>query len=224
MLWQFIFVLFTLFTLRTASSTEKRKLESLKWMHIPKTSSWMGDFLLMFACPHMKARYDLFDHGKVFFYDSVRDDFALLRDCKIRITRGRDGGFGWHDPYLPYISNGTTITLFRNPKERLISAFTFSSGFMIPPGNVYSQNGTLPEHVYYAETPLIAYSKITGIPSCQIKMVMGRYCGADVAMTDMDLIEAKRRVEQDFAFVGEDNYIPCFIGAIFNRYRLNCCI
>eukprot|EP00602_Paraphysomonas_sp_CaronLab_P010339 CAMPEP_0185023208 /NCGR_PEP_ID=MMETSP1103-20130426/5899_1 /TAXON_ID=36769 /ORGANISM="Paraphysomonas bandaiensis, Strain Caron Lab Isolate" /LENGTH=122 /DNA_ID=CAMNT_0027555685 /DNA_START=378 /DNA_END=742 /DNA_ORIENTATION=- len=41
-----------------------------------------------------------------------------------------------------------------------------------------------------------------GIPSCQTKMVMGYKCGEDILFTEEDLEEVKRRIANDFAFIG----------------------
>jgi len=160
-----------------ADANEKTplSLKSIKWMHIQKTSSWIGDFLLLYACPHLRPAYDQMN-DQVFFYDQVRTHPEMLTECEVQVTRGYDGAFGWHDPYLPtHVGNGTTISIFRKPEYRLISSFLFN--MMIPSGNVYSDNNTLPEYVYKAAQPLIAYADVPGMASCQIKMVLGHYCG-----------------------------------------------
>ena len=167
-------------------------------MHIQKTSSWIGDFLLLYACPHLRPAYDRMD-DQVFFYDQVRAHPDMLTECEVEVTRGHDGAFGWHDPYLPaHIGNGTTISVFRKPEYRLISSFLFN--MMIPTGNVYSDNNTLPEHVHNAAQPLIAYANVPGMASCQIKMVLGHYCGKWIPELSR---AAKHRVKHEFAFVGK---------------------
>jgi len=176
-------------------------LKSIKWMHIQKTSSWIGDFLLLYACPHLRPAYDQMN-DPVFFYDQVRAHPEMLTECEVQVTRGYDGAFGWHDPYLPtHVGNGTTISIFRKPEYRLISSFLFN--MMIPSGNVYSDNNTLPEYVYKAAQPLIAYADVPGMASCQIKMVLGHYCGKWIPeLSRADIEKAKHRVKHEFAFVG----------------------
>ena len=191
------------FALENSSSSGKEKLplSSVKWMHIQKTSSWIGDFLLMYACPHLRSSYDSME-DQVFFYDKVRADESLLKACEVEVRRGIDVSFGWHDPYISNVGNGSIVSIFRKPVFRLISSFLFN--MMIPTGNVYSPNATLPEYVHKAKYPLIAYSKVPGMSSCQIKMVLGYYCGRAVPpISPGEVAEAKRRVEHDFAFVGE---------------------
>lgn len=181
-------------------ATEILPLKSIKWMHIQKTSSWIGDFLLMYACPHLRPDYDSMQ-DQVFFYDKVRANESLLQGCEVKIERGLDGSFGWHDPFNPSFGNGSIVSVFRRPEFRLISSFTFN--MMIPTGNVYAPNATLPEYVHESKYPLIAYSQVPGMSSCQIKMVLGHYCGKAVRISQSDVAEARRRVEHDFAFVGK---------------------
>lgn len=171
-------------------------------MHIQKTSSWIGDFLILYACPHLRPMYDQMD-DKVFFYDQVRAHPDMLANCEVEVTRGHDGAFGWHDPYYPnQVGNGTTVSVFRKPEYRLISSFLFN--MMIPTGNVYSDNNTLPEHVRNAANPLIAYANVPGMSSCQIKMVLGHYCGKMIPeLSRVDIEKAKHRVKHEFAFVGK---------------------
>jgi hypothetical protein len=102
------------------------RLEGVKWMHIQKTSSWMGDFLLLYACPHLRPMYDS-RKNKVFFYDVVRANTTLLENCEIPIVRNRDGLYGWHDPYSAPSSRGKLITMFRKPEDRIISSFLFDN-------------------------------------------------------------------------------------------------
>jgi hypothetical protein len=177
------------------------RLEGVKWMHIQKTSSWMGDFLLLYACPHLRPMYDS-RKNKIFFYDVVRANTTLLDHCEIPIVRNRDGLYGWHDPYSAPSSRGKLVTMFRKPEDRIISSFLFDN-MLIPSGSVYSYNQTLPDYVTNSPTPLVAYASVPGFDACQTKMVLGYHCGQDVhGITTTGLVEAKRRIEYDFAFFG----------------------
>lgn len=174
-------------------------------MHIPKTSSWMGDFLFMYACPNMAAEFEKTEDN-LFLYESLKSNASVIANCDTKILLGRDGGFGWHDPFIPELTNGSTVALFRKPRNRLVSAFLFGNGMMIPPGHLYSQNETMQKEIfqYIANTsyPIMTYSSFVGIRSCQTKMVLGHNCGTEVHISGELLVEAKRRVEHDFAFVG----------------------
>ena len=52
---------------------------------------------------------------------------------------------------------------------------------------------------------IIDYSKLDGMSSCQTKMVLGYRCGSGsnehVVLTNTLLLEAKRRLNEDFAFI-----------------------
>lgn len=207
-------VLFALFVYGVSGVGAREKgdrLPALEWMHIPKTSSWMGDFLFMYACPHLRPAFDA-TNNEEFFFELMKDNTTEMAKCDTKILPGVDGGFGWHSPYLKENSNGTTVTLFRRPRNRLISAFLFNAGMMIPPGHLYSVNESYqPEIFKYirnSEYPIMTYANYMGIPSCQTKMVLGHNCGTEVPLTEEDLAEAKRRVTDEFAFVGKGH---CFL-------------
>lgn len=205
-MWLYFLVLILCFISCSSSPVKGERLQRVNWMHIPKTSSWIGDFLFMYACPHMRPEFDA-TNNEEFFYELVKENVSHVSKCETKIVPGIDGGFGWHDPYVASISNGSTVALFRKPRNRLISAFLFEGGMMIPPGHLFSLNETYQKEIfkYISNTtyPIMTYGNFIGIPSCQIKMVMGHNCGTEVIFTDKDILEAKRRVEHDFAFVGK---------------------
>lgn len=190
-----------------SSASASKTLTGINWMHVPKASSWIGDFLMLFACPHLTPEFEATGQEE-FFYELVKDNKTVLSKCEHKIINGRDGSFGWHDPFIPEITNGTTVALFRKPRSRLLSAYLFGErGMMIPPGHLHALNETYHLEIFAAiqntTYPIITYSQYLGIPSCQTKMVLGHYCGTEVPISDADLIEAKRRVEHDFSFVGK---------------------
>lgn len=199
------FVLVVLLELVRCETGQKTVLSRVNWMHIPKTSSWLGDFLFMYACPHMAADFEAYGNQE-FMYEELKNNVESVAKCATKITLGRDGGFGWHDPFIPELTNGSSVALFRKPRNRLVSAFLFEKGMMIPPGHLHSQNETLQEEIfkYISNTtfPIMTYANYIGIRSCQTKMVLGHNCGTEFPISDALLAEAKRRVEFDFAFVG----------------------
>jgi hypothetical protein len=188
---------------RMLQSIGPKKLAGVKWMHIPKASSWLGDFLLLYACPHLRPHYDSMQ-GRVFFYDNINADPTLLNDCEVEIVK-QVKEYGWHDPYMPSIANGTTVALFREPSDRIVSSFLFgTNGMMIPTGNIYSRNNTLPAYVAQSPFPVVSYASLPGFTGCQTKMVLGYACGDSKVQISPDMLqEAKRRVAIDFAFVGK---------------------
>lgn len=142
----------------------------------------------------------------VFLYEELKSNASSVAKCNTKILLGRDGGFGWHDPFIPELTNGSTVALFRKPRNRIVSAFLFGTGMMIPPGHLHSPNETMQQEIfrYISNTtyPIMTYANFLGIRSCQTKMVLGHNCGTEFTITDALLAEAKRRVEHDLAFVG----------------------
>jgi hypothetical protein len=192
-------------------------LMAVKWMHIPKASSWLGDFIILYSCPKLRASYDNHEFGN-FFYDVVKDKPHILKACSTNVLHSQSHSFGWHDPYLSSLSNGSTVALFRNPSNRVISAFLFGD-IMLPSGHIYSHNATLKDivraEIRSSKFPIIAYGNLPGIKSCQVKMVLGHYCGVNITISASQIQEAKRRVEVDFAFVGKKKQDTRFICALY---------
>jgi hypothetical protein len=77
---------------------------------------------------------------------------------------------------------------------------------MLPIGfrNRSSENVARISHlVKNSSVPIFTYATLPGIPSCQTKMVLGRDCGEDLALSEAHLREAKRRIaSEDFLFFG----------------------
>lgn len=181
------------------------------WLHIEKTSSWLGDFLLFFACPKLLTMFktELQHRSAPFIYDRLnpyfeKDNYTTTNpfNCTTEIVP-INKRYGYHDPYDPNIVKGITVTMFRDPAERLISAFLFNDGVMLPPG--FRSKFSRPEvkkHVRSAPVPIIEYANTPGIASCQTKMVMRQECGTPVNMSSADVTEAKRRIKNDFKFIG----------------------
>jgi hypothetical protein len=162
----------------------------------------------MYACPHMRSEFDAMNNEE-FFFELVKHNASHVAKCATKILSGRDGAFGWHSPYVKEYSNGSTVALFRKPRNRLVSAFLFNGGMMIPPGHLHSQNETeqleIFKYIRSTAYPIMTYSNYLGIPSCQTKMVLGHNCGTEVPISEDMLTEAKRRVTEEFAFVGMDS-------------------
>lgn len=60
----------------------------------------------------------------------------------------------------------------------------------------------LDTYIHSADEPIMAYARLPGLTGCQSKMVLGRYCASQYDLTHKDAREAKRRLREDFAFVG----------------------
>lgn len=209
-------------------SVEKsRAVKEIFWIHIQKTSSWFGEFLVMWACPKIGQLYEsrkfAWDHNttvreyaytqQIFTNTNLWNGSMLCRD-DIALLPGRYG-FGFHAPYRSFYHaygtnekvpiNGSAAALFRRPLHRIISAYTmdFDRCPMLPlgfPGR--SNRKKIKESLEKADVPVLAYATMPGIAHCQLKMVMGFHCGEPINMTREHLHEAKRRVRHDFVFVG----------------------
>lgn len=94
--------------------------------------------------------------------------------------------------------------MFRKPIERLISAFLFADGIMIPRGFYnYDHEAEVRKNVTSSSVPIYTYAMIRGISQCQTKMIMGYDCGNDVpAFNKKQLNEVHRRLLEDFFFFG----------------------
>lgn len=89
----------------------------------------------------------------------------------------------------------TVITIFREPTDRLISAFLFD--VMIPIGfqsKSIEERRKVKDRVRQSQDPIYSYATLPGISSCQTKMVLGFYCGADVELSNHH-IESKSDIK-----------------------------
>lgn len=185
----------------SASSQPKhgQALSEVFWMHIQKTSSWLGDFLLMWGCSSARNKSN---HAMI--YAKLGRNMSALK-CEIPFYTGKFQ-FGYHVPFNTEM-NRSTVTLFRNPYDRVISSFLYGKGehqIMFPLGfrKRAERKYALREEIKKSSAPIIAYVSLPGIAGCQAKMVMGRQCGEDYNITAKDFEEAARRIRNDFAFVG----------------------
>lgn len=177
------------------------------WMHIQKTSSWLGDFLLHWGCPEVFAKGNQLDSPMVMLQQMVtastvqEDSFSSQLNCRVNFNS--ETGFGFHRPFENNQMVGTVAVLFRNPVDRVESAFQF--GIMLPQG-FYERSiegmKRIQDFIRSTPTPFATYAQLDGIAGCQTKMVLGKRCGENITLTPADLVEAKRRVENDMYFVG----------------------
>jgi hypothetical protein len=96
-------------------------------------------------------------------------------------------------------TNHTPVTLVRNPLDRIISAFLFENGGMLDGS---SDRSVIHKMTLAATYPIVSYANVPGIASCQTKIVMGHFCQRKVTFGPDEVEEAKRRLRDDFLFVG----------------------
>lgn len=172
------------------------------WMHIQKTSSWLGNFLLLWGCSHVRKLSTKTKQSMM--YVAVGRNMSRLR-CEAPFHTG-NFGFGYHVPFDKNM-NRTAITLYRNPYNRAISSFLYGKGvhqIMFPLGfpDRAKRKFELRKQIRESAVPLLTYVQLPGIASCQAKMTLGRECGEINPVVAADLVEAVRRVRYDLAFVG----------------------
>jgi len=204
----------------TTSGSFHRTAETAKphvvfWMHIQKTSSWIGNFLLIWGCSSLrKILIKKFDESAKYrlngvIYTAVGNISQL--HCEMDFYTGKFG-FGYHIPFpqlnhLSHKLNGTTVSLFRQPSNRVISSFLHGKGphaIMFPLGfpNRAKVKYSLREQIRASQFPILTYAELPGISGCQTKMILGRECGEVTSFKEGDLREAKRRLREDMLFVG----------------------
>ncbi|EGD82943.1 hypothetical protein PTSG_03576 [Salpingoeca rosetta] len=91
--------------------------------------------------------------------------------------------------------NANIMAMFRNPLTRLRSAYNHARhAFGL------SDRAKMVEET--KQWSLKQWTTWPGVRGCQTKMVLGQHCGSKFELTAADLEEAKRRVDEHFAFVG----------------------
>lgn len=93
-------------------------------------------------------------------------------------------GMGWHLSYNDQRMNHSIVTLFRNPTNRIISAFLFD--MLIPygfPNKTIEERLAVKALVRATENPIYSYATLPGISSCQTKMVLGYGCGEHIRLS-----------------------------------------
>lgn len=165
------------------------QLKSVYWMHIQKTSSWMGNLIALWACPEFCRYYvqkkfpneksftslhdklmtvnyidgamsiikinnnntvnnnnhhkpKMIDHRRYEYHAhelphnfNFQNPSGMLRSYLMNCSVNFDGfnqGYGWHQPLCSDVMRPLTMTLFRKPSSRVISAFLFE--IMFPAG------------------------------------------------------------------------------------------
>lgn len=76
----------------------------------------------------------------------------------------------------------------------------FANGSPFANNKVYKS--MIEEELKRSSKPITVCAAIPGFDSCQTKMVLGYRCGEAVDLTPSDMVEAKRRIEHEFLFIG----------------------
>lgn len=184
----------------------QRTLQNVFWMHVQKTSSWLGNFLLLWGCSTVRNEQRLKNRLEAdqMLYSGIAKNMTALR-CETSFFTGAFG-FGYHVPFTA-LHNTSTITLFRNPYNRVISSFLYGKGIhqiMFPLGfpNRAKVKFNLRDKIKKSPFPVLTYVQLPGIANCQTKMLLGKECGEVTAVSEEEMAEALRRLREDVSFVG----------------------
>jgi hypothetical protein len=158
---------------------------------------------LRWGCPNIDEGYTVNPEDKIFLSDRMRENITQW-NCDFKILGTEYLHYGHHVPYDAEFWKGAVVTMFRSPISRLISAFLFADGVMIPRGFYnYDLEVQVRMNVTQSRHPIHAYAMVPGISQCQAKMVMGYDCGNDVAPFNIkQMKEIHRRLLEDFLFFG----------------------
>eukprot|EP00055_Hartaetosiga_balthica_P015059 m.86673 g.86673 ORF g.86673 m.86673 type:complete len:556 (-) comp8767_c0_seq2:136-1803(-) len=101
----------------------------------------------------------------------------------------------------------TYVSLFRNPRRRILSAFNYHR-------HAFGFSGNL-ERLKDAKT-LEAFLEIDGISSCQVKQVLGKMCAQLYTVTLDDTIQSILLMQTHIAFIGDTDYFNSTV-CLFHR-------
>ena len=188
-----------------------KTLEKICWIHVQKASSWIGDYLVLQNCPDIAHSFKAYRRknkdDRSFIYDLLFQG-KIQSYCKVKFCPET---FGFHNPYdVEKMGKGTVVALFRHPMNRIISAYLYNNEMMIPTGMPWDERYP----IYNARTegrylPIYQYVQLPGMTGCQTKLTLGHNCGAgekEIKVGKAEMEKAKKRMREDFAFVGLTEY------------------
>ena len=177
---------------------------NLFWIHIQKTGTSLFNTLYLHFCPKIVIDDpDIVDKEKLF-------DTVLLKNyppqefCNLTIANMPSPGY--HHPYPnSALKEFHYFTMFRDPIERLRSAFSFR------PSGVPHQSLLKGDNISIS---FDAYINESHIPNCQLKMVLGYPCGR--SYVDPSLLNVTLAIERI--------HQPNFYFGITDRWEESICL
>jgi len=183
------------------------------WLHIQKTGTSFFNTIYLNLCPRILSEHPEVLHGKLVDTRLVAR-FPPSEWCEATILNMPCPGC--HRPYRMSRRPFTTFTMFRDPLERLQSAYAFNRhGSQLKNQNVsfdvyVNEPQVRPCHTRIAIglmlDLLLLLNRFVGapnqIPNCQIKMVLGHRCFKDVNIIELNLNKAIRRIKRPNFFFG----------------------
>ena len=120
---------------KNPGSPSKIDVKKICWLHIEKTSSWIGDFLHSSRCDNLYTQWSLLPaerkERKGTMYDLLlKNTYFVNITCNVEFCPKL--GYGWHYPYNAKEGRWAYISTFRDPLKRIVSAYLFSSFLFSP--------------------------------------------------------------------------------------------
>jgi len=210
----------------------------ISWLHIQKTSSWLGRYINIRFCSNVTNVTDI--NPKLTLYPHSYD--GEIHNCTTRVSQDYHWPYGQVGLREYHVKNRTILAMFREPRDRLISAFLYIAGGMYPSG--FPNHGSLVkkkirQNVLNSTVPIMTYSRIPGIQSCQYKMLYGYLCGQPVEpnlylpapyeyLPPVSRIDLRRRLEHDILAFGLTNefhashaLLEILVPKYYNQYIVN---
>mmetsp|Transcript_50630 Transcript_50630/g.94133 ORF Transcript_50630/g.94133 Transcript_50630/m.94133 type:complete len:371 (+) Transcript_50630:270-1382(+) len=219
---------------------DREPLRPLRWLHIPKCGTSLGISLIYYGCTNVPDSIEIrVAHAGIepSVPEGVDSPFDYKRDCLRRgafVARagvvGSHVGLDYGQDWDLGQSKGHVVAFFREPGQRLISAYWHAQhadgmprstwGLMREKISLVERNMShwaekvahVPKAQLQRDTPLEilpeyrkamqTYFYWRGVQGCMTKMVLGFRCADDVELTPLMHARAKYRIAHDFAFVG----------------------
>jgi len=186
-------------------------LESVYWLHIPKTSTLFATTALTYACGESVVPAEATSR-------LTRSGPPILKhDCQGRLSHKQccsaapaDHTRWFHDPLpwpevgLPNVGN--VVMLLREPRQRILSAYFYlraTNGKCC--GRVWGWSGPSSFSAFRAaalHANSTTFLALPGASGCQTKMLVGRGCMDSVAVTSQEVDRAVSFIRHTAAFVG----------------------
>ena len=162
----------------------KKNVSNIFWLHIQKTGTSFFNTLFYHFCPrarHSGRELPMSDR-------KIIETFPPDQWCDDNVSFYNLPGVGGHHPYRKRKETFWTFTMFRDPAERLRSAFAYNRH------GIRAKNKSSITFDEYIRTPQLA--------NCQIKMVLGHSCHKFVDPSRLSVSKALERVDSPYFFFG----------------------
>jgi len=214
-----------------------KKRAPMSWVHIPKTGTTFANTLYHYACPRIPADTSVDDLaakailGKKHKGAGIMANFLLTtyppqQYCEERLLIQADENFGKkgsghraigmrlpidNPTYLDEVGNVATI--FRDPSQRLLSAYYYglhTDGMWGPERMPLLKYHEVPMEVEdprappaQRHNPKLIFANWPRVAGCQTRMVIGDACSGPTEITPDLVVEAVRRIRSGwFSFIG----------------------